>query len=173
MKEEWRPVVGFEGHYEVSNLGRVRSIDRYVSVSSRWEKPYKRIFKGKMLSAWGGFKGNPYPAVHLNKHGLKRVQVHRLVAQAFLADWDNERDVHHKDHNKMNPRVDNLEMLTKRQNTQKFYLNGNSKRIKLTVDMVREIKRERPSPDKHTAAKYGVSKTAIRNILENRTWFYV
>ena len=79
MVEEWRPVVGYEGLYEVSSLGQVRSLDRMVKHS----KAEKRFCKGKLLKACLNVRG--YFVVVVNKQG-KAIQfpVHRLVAVAFL-----------------------------------------------------------------------------------------
>lgn len=101
MIEEWRTIFGYEGLYEVSSYGRVRSLDRYVvdSLGNR------RFYKGKVLSPIKDKVG--YLSVKLqegNKHNI-----HRLVAQAFIENPDNLPQVNHKDEDKSNNRVDNLE----------------------------------------------------------------
>lgn len=98
--EEWRPVVGYEGLYEVSNTGRVRSVDRYDN---------RNCFrKGKVLSPGKNTKG--YLSVVLNCNGKRKtITVHRLVAEAFLLNPDNLPEVNHRDEDKTNNRVDNLE----------------------------------------------------------------
>lgn len=98
MIEEWRPVVGYEGLYEVSSYGRVRSLDRYCY----------RLQKGKVLSPAKDRYG--YLTVTLNCNGKsKTIKIHRLVAQAFLPNPDNLPQVNHKDENKINNIVYNLE----------------------------------------------------------------
>ena len=98
MIEEWRPVVGYEGLYEVSNTGRVRSVDRF----------YYRLHKGKVLSPTKDRYG--YLTVTLNCNGKsKTIKIHRLVAQAFLPNPDNLPQVNHKDEDKTNNNVTNLE----------------------------------------------------------------
>ena len=57
MQEEWRPVVGFEGIYEVSNLGKVRSLDRYVTQVNRWGGYTKKFYKLKLLTLKPGPEG--------------------------------------------------------------------------------------------------------------------
>lgn len=102
--EIWLPVKGYEEIYEVSNLGRVRSLDRivkgcYGSIAHK---------KGKIIASGVGSAG--YPVVSLQKDGKgKTVSVHRLVAIAFLPNPNNLSEVNHKDEDKTNNRVDNLE----------------------------------------------------------------
>ena len=100
MIEEWRPVVGYEGLYEVSNTGRVRSVDRYVKTCYG----SYRLHKGKVLSP--GIRPDGYLVVSLQ---YRMFRVHRLVAEAFLPNPDNLPQVNHKDEDKSNNRVDNLE----------------------------------------------------------------
>ena len=104
MIEEWRPVVGYEGLYEVSNLGRVRSVDGYVK--SKGES--YRLHKGKVLSPAKDTIGYLFVILHCNGK-CKTIRIHRLVAQAFLLNPDNLTEVNHKDEDKTNNSVDNLE----------------------------------------------------------------
>lgn len=111
--EIWKPVVGYEGFYEVSNFGRVRSIDRYVSHSRN--PNYKVLKKGKLLSEKDN--GHGYKAVHLTVNNItKDKYVHRLVAQAFLQNPNDLPEVNHKDENPANNCLDNLEWCTSQYN---------------------------------------------------------
>ena len=112
MTEEiWRPIVGYEGLYEVSNTGRVRSLDRYVKCD--YEK--YRLHKGKVLSP--GKDKDGYLSVVLSCNGKhKKIAVHRLVAQAFIPNPDDLPIINHKDEDKTNNRVDNLEWCTVKYN---------------------------------------------------------
>ena len=104
MIEEWRPVVGYEGLYEVSNTGQVRSLDRYVKTCY---EAYK-LQKGKILNP--GKNTNGYLQVVLNCNGKRKtINVHKLVAQAFIPNTDNLPMINHKDEVKTNNSVDNLE----------------------------------------------------------------
>ena len=104
MIEEWRPVVGYEGLYEVSSYGKVRSLDRYVKTCYG----SYRLHKGKVLSP--GKDTDGYLKVCLSCNGKNKMFfVHRLAAQAFLLNPDNLPEINHKDEDKTNNSVDNLE----------------------------------------------------------------
>ena len=103
-KEYWKPVVGYEGLYEVSNFGRVKSIPRNGTVK------YARILK-PVTNRYG------YSYVILCKNGkVKSFLVHRLVAEAFIQNNDNLPCVNHKDECKTNNNVENLEWCSEKYN---------------------------------------------------------
>lgn len=110
-EEEWRDVVGYDdmykGMYQVSNMGRVRSLDRIDSIG--------RHVKGRIISLRLNNYG--YMRAILMKNGKQYTRtVHRLVALAFIDNPDNKRDVNHKDEDKTNNNVDNLEWMTQKEN---------------------------------------------------------
>ena len=110
--EIWKPVAGYEGLYEVSNQGNVRSVDRYVS--NNWKNGL-RLIKGKVLN-YGCTLGG-YKQVHLSKNGSQEpLYVHRLVAEAFLQNPDCLPEINHKDEDKTNNRVENLEWCDRKYN---------------------------------------------------------
>lgn len=105
--EVWRSVKNYEGFYEVSNYGNIRSVDRYI-VGKR-NKTY--TLKGRIKKKSIG--GNGYHIVTLSKNGLdKQMLVHRLVASAFIENKNNLPVINHKDEDKLNNHVDNLEWCT-------------------------------------------------------------
>lgn len=106
--ELWRPVVGWEGLYEVSSHGRVRSLDRVVEKIEWNGKKYQRLYRGKILSI--NLMNTGYCSATLCLDGrCKPIGVHRLVAQAFIPNPDNLPCVNHKDECKSNNHADNLE----------------------------------------------------------------
>jgi len=106
MKEEWRSIKKYEGLYEVSNHGKVRSIERHDSLG--------RLNKGKLLCPSSSRK---YKHVALSKDGTpKHFLVHRLVAIAFIENPFNYGCVNHKNENSHDNRVENLEWCTHKYN---------------------------------------------------------
>lgn len=112
MNEEiWKDIKGFEGIYQVSNLGRVRSLDRIVKIKSRWGCMTERFYKGRVLSPGTDTKG--YKFVNLKKDGQNsECRIHRLVALAFVPGNFEGAVVNHKDENRENNIPDNLEWIT-------------------------------------------------------------
>ena len=115
MIEEWRPVIGYEDLYEVSSLGRIKSADRYVKCIINGIVT-KSISKGRILRQRKNRCG--YSMVYLcnGKGGEKNCTVHRLVAEAFLPNPEGLPQVNHKDENKTNNAVWNLEWCDVRYN---------------------------------------------------------
>lgn len=112
--EFWKAVKDYEGQYEISNLGRVRSVSRTVRAGKG--KGYKRLVESKILSS--SINNSGYKIIVLNKPNSKPVckPIHRLVAEAFILNPNNLTDVNHKDEDKMNNNVDNLEWMAHKDN---------------------------------------------------------
>lgn len=109
-EEIWKPVVGYEGLYEVSSLGRIRSVDRIVFQQGRSQK-----YKGCIMSPFIGNHG--YYGIRLSKNNKKKTySVHRLVALAFIPNPDNLPVINHKDETHTNNCVSNLEWCTQKYN---------------------------------------------------------
>lgn len=109
--EEWRDVSGYDAPYQVSSLGRVKSL------------PRKKGTKGKVLSP--GMNTSGYEVINLLQDGRYRTRtVHRLVAIAFIANPENKRCVNHKDGDKTNNSIDNLEWATHKENTRHAFDTG-------------------------------------------------
>lgn len=177
MTEEWRPVVGNEVFYRVSNLGRVKSLKngRYGTVSG----------EGKMLRP--GLSSHGYYTVCLWKDGRSRsVYVHRLVATAFIPNPDGKREVNHMDGDKTNNNISNLEWVSRRGNAiHALEVLGNrclrgesSPSAKLTEDDVRAIrKRYRKGCPRNgvnpLAREYGMCTRAMTKVVKRMTWRHV
>ena len=184
IAEEWRPIPNYEGLYEVSNLGNVRSLDRVVK-----GRPgtYARI-KGKTLSPIKN--GGGYLRVNLcNKYGRKAVFVHRLVAKAFIENFDNLPEVNHKDENKENNSLENLEWCDAKYNSnygtskQRCAEHNRGKHKHYTYESFRRMIGPKEKPvvginyeTKHTvffrsmasAKKAGFSPVGISHCITNR-----
>lgn len=109
-----KPISGYEGYYEVDQFGRVYSVDRVVTVEDNG-RVYDKPLKGKQLKQSLHTKG--YKTVALTKNGkTKTVFVHRIVAEAFIDNSDNLPFINHKDEDKTNNFVENLEWCTNEYN---------------------------------------------------------
>lgn len=111
-KEVWKDVVGYEGIYQVSSLGMVKSLSREV----RNGYNYSRVYKLEETILKNTFRGD-YKIAILSKDGVKKsISIHRLVALTFIPNPNNLPQVNHKDEDKTNNRVDNLEWCTRKYN---------------------------------------------------------
>lgn len=98
-KEKWLPIKGYEGLYEVSNLGRIKSLRKNKMLSI---KPVKDSYKTVRL---------------IDKNGTRKsIRIHRIVATHFISNPENKREVNHKNMNKNDNRVSNLEWVTPKEN---------------------------------------------------------
>lgn len=121
--EEWRPVVGWEGYYEVSNLGRVRSLPRLCKVRGTGF----RMSEEKVLKPLKSWDRRGYEAVDLTRNGRRKMaQVHRLVAEAFVPNPEKKPNVLHWDDNPSNNRVENLRWGSQQDNAQDMIRNGSN-----------------------------------------------
>lgn len=181
MIEIWKNVKGYVGLYQVSNYGRVRSLDT-KQVRSNGRVMCEFTVKGQILNPY--FTGRTtrnskgYLTVNLKR---KNKKVHRLVAEAFLENPNNYPMVNHKDGNTENNNVENLEWCTNLHNVRHAIKHGlkpsgeNVYNHKLTQTQVNEIRNSyqkgvRGNGIKSLAKKYGVSDMTIRNILKNKKW---
>lgn len=167
MPEVWRPVVGYEDRYEVSDHGRVRSLHGRRGQGACILKP--RIVRR-------------YPGVSLWRHGKsKNVYVHRMVLEAFRGLRPEGRECGHLDGNHMNSRLENLAWITHKTNSQQRITHGTqtggSRHLmaRLTEEQVAEIKALRAAgmPQSKVAAKFGVAFGTISNIDCGRNWRHV
>lgn len=184
MTEEWRSVAGYDGAYEVSNLGGVRSVARIIRQEA--------IFRGK---SYGFFhrsvrardlktrrrKSDGRVVVSLSKEGVATVEkVATLVAAAFIGPCPEGLLVLHGDGDNGNNRSGNLRYGTQKENVSDaiehgvFVIGEQRTQAKLTDAQAAAVKRLRSTMGRQSLADaFGVSRNAIRQIDLNRTWTHV
>lgn len=109
MTEIWKDIEGYEGKYQVSNLGRLRSVDHYEQ-GSGWYSG-KKLIRGKILKPQSAGR-----YLVIRQHHRPNITVHRAVAKAFVPGYFEGAEVNHKDENRMNNRWDNLEWVSHKDN---------------------------------------------------------
>jgi len=180
--EIWKPIgiikgIDYTGIYEISNMGRVRSLDSFVKSKSN----SYRFNKGRMLKCLKYKVGYYY--VDLSKNGKsKKVKIHRLVALHFINNSENKSQINHKDGNKSNNIYSNLEWCTQRENTIHAYrtkLAHGHKGIKnhmtkLTNEEVIDIYENRNILSNiELSKKYNVSSSRISYIKLDKEWTHI
>ena len=106
-KEVWRDIPEYEGLYQVSTLGKVRSLDVKIECYPVERKPYVRLRKGRMLKLYRDTRGYHFIGLHKNGENEKLL-MHRLMAMVFLENPMDYRDVTFKDGDRSNLTIDNL-----------------------------------------------------------------
>jgi len=172
MTETWKPIAGYEGIYEVSDLGRVKRV-----------APSKHSYPGKILA--GGLDQDGYRILLLYKLDGKRrmFKEHRLVAQAFIPNPDNFPQVNHKNTVKTDNRVENLEWCSSKHNINHAVDNGlwnpskgeSHHQSKLDERAVQEIRQLLSEGTSHSAIArmFGVQHSTIGDIHRGLTWKHV
>ena len=168
MEEIWKPIPGYEGLYEASDQGRVRSVDRYcLGKDGRSE-----FHGGKILKPWAARGG--YQAVGLRINGLtKRTTVHSLIANTFLGPRPGGLDVMHLDGNRQNNALANLKYGSRKENlNQTYQYGGKSGPGKLTAEDVHEIRKRLRAGESPVdiAKEYSVHSAAIYHIRNGTTF---
>ena len=170
-KEEWRSIRGFAGRYEVSSLGRVRSLRR-VAGTYDIQRKTPLVMKAQI-------HGVGYLAVTLG-YGREKKQeyIHRLVGTAFHGACPSGKQCAHLDGDRKNNHASNLRWVTAKENSSHRFLHGthligtSSPRSKLNERQVLEIRRTYPFDRRLGAfAKlYGVSKQVVQNVINRKTY---
>ncbi len=168
MEEIWKDIAGFEGLYQVSNLGNVK---RLIS-----ERVFEERLIGRSIDRYGYIKRV------LSKGGKNYYFTeHRLVAIAFIDNPNNKATVNHKNGIKTDNRVENLEWLTNKENHQHAIETGlkdqkgiKHHKCKLTEEQVLEIRKIGFSKTRtFLSKKYNVSRITILRIIEQRNWKHI
>lgn len=123
LNEYWKDVNNYEGLYQVSNLGRIRSLDRVVKQKNRFNNYQNVLYKGRVLKPQK--QKNGYYIIGLHKNNkTERKLLHRLVAETFTENPNNYKYINHKDSNIYNNSVNNLEWCTQSYNIKYAYETG-------------------------------------------------
>lgn len=171
MQEIWKDVIGYEGLYKVSNLGRVKSLERTVrnnkdgGIRVVGERILKNVHDGHYLGV-----------TLCKSESQKRIRVHQLVAKAFIDNSHNKKHVNHINGIRTDNKVSNLEWLTPKENSlhavnigliKKGEFRYNSKLTDLQREEIRLLTKKGES-GKDLANKYGVSMALISLIKHNK-----
>ncbi|MCM2547640.1 NUMOD4 domain-containing protein [Burkholderia glumae] len=177
-EEVWRAIDGFAGLYEVSNLGRIRSLPHEITGVTRRGDVITKRTKGRVLRPHPSGKG--YLSVSLSKSGVvSQVYVHRCVAHAFLGAPPAGNEVAHGNGDKTCNELWNLRYDTPAGNNADKRRHGTAgigeanPRAKLNESAVRAIRTDFGSSQLELAARFGVSQTAISQIRSRKTWAHV
>ena len=115
MEEIWKPIKGYEQYYEVSNLGRIKSLARNVYWKNRANRINSRYDEEKIIVP--DVMKNGYIRIKFRVNGdVKQKTVHRVVAEAFIPNPENKPCINHKDGDRKNNKVENLEWCTYSEN---------------------------------------------------------
>jgi hypothetical protein len=176
--EQWKSIIGYEGIYEVSDQGQVKSL------AKKWVSGHKtiRIKEDTILKFGKSFDG--YLRVNLSNNRKKlTIGVSRLVAIAFIPNPENKPEVNHKDGNKLNNHISNLEWVTHLENMrhcwntglQKGSIGNKNPRTKITDEQVLEIMKEYENGKTKTelSKKYNVTKQCIGYVISVRTKLHI
>lgn len=176
--ERWLPVVGFEGFYEVSGFGRVRSLDRTVITSNS-----ARRYRGKMLSSYVNVGTRGYPFVRLSSPQLRgNYAVHVLVLTAHVGPCPPGQETRHGPAGKLHAAVTNLSWGTRSKNVGMDRLrDGQDNRgerhgnHKLTTEQVLEMRRRRAEGEEllSLAAAYSTSFQNVSDICLGKRWAWL
>lgn len=176
---EWRILPSCE-FYEVSDDGQVRSIDRVLTLRGRGGELYERTKKGALLKPLRHTNG------YLMVNAPNRRTIHALVLEAFIGERPKGYDINHKDGDKTNNRLANLEYCSRGENMRHAVATGlcpkppvkrGIEQHKAVLDeiQVREI-RAKYANGKGVAAmarEYGVGESTIRNVAQRKTWAWL
>jgi hypothetical protein len=124
--EHWKDIKGYNGKYQVSDLGRIKSLERYVTIGKN-----KRFVNEKILNPIKCSNG--YLSINFVSNGRKQFLIHRLVAEAFFGDTIGSV-INHIDLDKTNNSILNLEAITQKENIEHSILNDMNGQILLDTE---------------------------------------
>jgi hypothetical protein len=173
--EIWKDIPGYEGQYQVSNQGRVRSLDRYIEVSDPKRKPFKKYVSGQLLRPGKVKSGHLTVVLGRNLEGKPTsTPVHQLVLKTFMGDPKEDEEVRHLNGIPTDNRLENLQYGTRRENILDVFKIGKAWR-KLTSNDVHDIRQRLAKGEKgrHIAKEYGLYETTISVIKTGRLYSWL
>ena len=175
-EEIWEDIVGYETKYQVSNFGRVRSLDRYPL----FKDGRKRLLKGKVLKPVKDRNGRLYVKLSDNENVRKNKSISRMVATAFLGSPEDALlEVNHIDGNPLNNHIENLEWTTRQENMRHAFYNNlfrtgedspHNKVLISDVEDIFKLKFVESKTNKEIATIYHVSRQTIDSIIKGESW---
>jgi predicted XRE-type DNA-binding protein len=173
MQETWRDIKGYEGLYKVSNLGRIKSLDR--KVFNNGNNAVCSV-KGKVLKPNKDRGGYEYVGLVKDKIKVQSLKVHRLVAFAFCDGYETGLEVNHKDGIRHNNNSDNLEWVNRSKNIRDTFKRGrdvngeknNSSKLKNEYIGIIASLYDSGVNQKIIAKAFGVSQGTISNVINNK-----
>lgn len=177
-REVWRNIKGYEGIYQVSNYGNIKSLERFFIKNRKGGKSRMAVYLPEKIKN-KNYNPNGYLNMYLWDKGYsEHVLIHRIVAIYFIPNIDNHPQVLHKDDNPKNARWDNLEWGTQSKNIQdaanrgrgfRGSKNGMAKLKDEDIPHIRKLISE-GVPSRKIAKMFGVTKTPILWIRNNKSW---
>jgi len=179
-QEIWKNITGYEGLYQISNLGRVKSLARIVPRKSRSHGTYNLTVKEKILTVF--LVDNQYYRVALSKNGIeKKLRIHQLIARAFIPNPLNKPQVNHINGIKTDNKIENLEWCTFQENMTHAKNQGLRARgeghgnRKLNNEKVLLIRKMAKKGIKYTviAKKMGTCPNTVSNAATGKSWTHI
>ena len=175
ITETWKPVVGFEGLYEISDFGRIKSLDRMIQ-----RRGHTKLLRGRLLTS--SVNGAGHLQINLSNENKKSFKVHRLVLEAFTGPCPQGLECCHNDGNHVNNHIENLRWDTRSSNIMDRVDHGVSNRgerqgsSKLTEDQVHQIRtlcKHSDIPQREIGGMYGVNQQTVSKIHTRIRWAWL
>lgn len=172
MEEIWKDIPGYEGRYQVSNMGRVKSLERKVrSVNWYSHKEFWRTVRERILRPSSVRTGHLYVVLG---HGKSGVPVHQLVMRAFVGNPPNGMEVRHLNGDPADNRLENLKYGTRTENIlDVFYQGKRWRKLSMNDVIYARFALFCGFPDKQIAEELGVAASTVASIRKGRSYQWI